>query len=505
MENKTTKKTGTNKEMVRNYSGTKKTSGKKSRRKKSRKKKFTWKHTLTLGVVFALFACLALVFYISVGNMYFLRGTKINGHDISGKTLNDAVDSLVKAYNEKEISILEDGQVVYSTTQAELGYKVDEAKLKEIIGQQMEEQKDKVFLQFFSSKTSEIEMPFIYEEEKISSEIVEANLTGERVESQNAEVVFDGENYIIQEEVYGNKIIEENLQALVKQQMEANLANSEDIQIALTSDMYYSPEIKAEDTQVITQMNAYNQYCHAEITYIFGDKKEVLDWETIQNWIVIDGESISLSEEAVGDYVDTLRRKYNTIYVNRTIKTTYGGSITLPSNDYGYRIDRAKEIEQLMKDVSSNTAVEREPIYSHKGYHRSGQDDVLGCYIEIDLTNQHIWLYKNYNLIVESDIVTGDPGYQETQTGAFPIAFKKSPSVLSGETWNTEVTYWMPFHDGQGLHDATWRSTFGGDIYLTDGSHGCVNLPYSVAEKIYNNIEAGYPIFLYKLDSGEEE
>ena len=77
-------------------------------------------------------------------------------------------------------------------------------------------------------------------------------------------------------------------------------------------------------------------------------------------------------------------------------------------------------------------------------------------------------------------------------------AIDRTVSVLEGDTWREEVTYWMPFHDGQGLHDAPWRSSFGGNIYQTNGSHGCVNLPYNVAQTIYENIEAGMAILLYK-------
>lgn len=56
----------------------------------------------------------------------------------------------------------------------------------------------------------------------------------------------------------------------------------------------------------------------------------------------------------------------------------------------------------------------------------------------------------------------------------------------------------MPFFEGEGLHDAPWKSSFGGDIYKTDGSHGCVNLPTDVAGTIYNNIQAGMAIVIYK-------
>jgi lipoprotein-anchoring transpeptidase ErfK/SrfK len=55
----------------------------------------------------------------------------------------------------------------------------------------------------------------------------------------------------------------------------------------------------------------------------------------------------------------------------------------------------------------------------------------------------------------------------------------------------------MPFNGGIGIHDATWRRKFGGDIYKRDGSHGCINCPLSLAKTIYENIDVGTPIICY--------
>ena len=91
-----------------------------------------------------------------------------------------------------------------------------------------------------------------------------------------------------------------------------------------------------------------------------------------------------------------------------------------------------------------------------------------------------------------------------TPAGIFQLVSKTSPKTLRGPKkadgsyeWESDVTYWMPFNGGIGLHDATWRSSFGGTIYKNSGSHGCVNLPFDVAKKIYNNIEVGTPIIVY--------
>ena len=55
----------------------------------------------------------------------------------------------------------------------------------------------------------------------------------------------------------------------------------------------------------------------------------------------------------------------------------------------------------------------------------------------------------------------------------------------------------MPFNGGIGLHDASWRSKFGGDIYVRDGSHGCINLPKNKAAELYNRIQKGCPVVVH--------
>ena len=124
----------------------------------------------------------------------------------------------------------------------------------------------------------------------------------------------------------------------------------------------------------------------------------------------------------------------------------------------------------------------------------------MASYVEVSIGAQHLWFYKDYQLLYETDVVTGCIAKNTpTQTGIFPIAYKESPATLipSNETNGTPVKYWMPFYDGQGLHDANWRSAFGGNIYQTSGSHGCVNMPYPAAEFIFNNADTGTPVVLY--------
>lgn len=122
----------------------------------------------------------------------------------------------------------------------------------------------------------------------------------------------------------------------------------------------------------------------------------------------------------------------------------------------------------------------------------------VGDYVEVDLKNQHVYAYIGGSLITDAPCVSGLAGTgRETPAGIYHIYYKQSPAVLKGEGYASPVSFWMPFNGGIGLHDATWRSSFGGNIYTYDGSHGCINLPYDAAKTIYENAYEGMTVICY--------
>ena len=127
----------------------------------------------------------------------------------------------------------------------------------------------------------------------------------------------------------------------------------------------------------------------------------------------------------------------------------------------------------------------------------------LGRYIEVNLTNQHLWVWQDHQVIFDSPITSGATGYgYGTVTGLFSIYYKTTNTHLVGYQYGYDydvpVKYWMPFYQGFGLHDAVWRNgIFGGQDYIWHGSHGCVNLPDATAEFIYNWSTIGTPVWVH--------
>ncbi len=245
-------------------------------------------------------------------------------------------------------------------------------------------------------------------------------------------------------------------------------------------------------------LNLLNKYIASKITYGGSTTSRVLDGSTFKDWITVgDDYSVTISSDKVTEYVDDVSMEYNTVGRNRTFKTTGGSEITVSGGNYGWVVNKKKEAAEIINNITGGEAVEREPVYSQKAA-AHGASDVANTYVEVSIGGQHMWYYKDGNLLVSSDVVTGNPNVGHgTPGGVYTVAYKARNVVLKGQGYESPVSYWMPFNGGIGLHDATWRGAFGGSIYRGGGSHGCVNLPFGVAQQLYGVISEGDPVVVY--------
>ncbi len=269
--------------------------------------------------------------------------------------------------------------------------------------------------------------------------------------------------------------------------------------------LYKLPKYYAKDQVVTDALAKANKYASGTITYDFDYTKETLDYNTSKDWVKISKDfKVTLDESKVGDYIEKLGSKYNTMGSSRPFTTAYGSKINVYGGDYGWKIYFDKEKAQLIKELKSGKDVEREPVYSYKARCRkSAKNDIGNSYVEVSISNQEVWLFVNGECKVNSSVVTGDPtkGHQ-TYTGVYALTYKQRHATLTGPnagggSYSSKVSFWMPFNGGQGLHDATWRPSFGGSIYRGNGSHGCVNCPYSTAAVLYKYVEEGFPVIVY--------
>ena len=237
------------------------------------------------------------------------------------------------------------------------------------------------------------------------------------------------------------------------------------------------------------------------VTYqLPNNQTEVLDGLTIATWVNgSQGLTVSVDAAKVADYVQGLRNKYDTPAGTQTWQSADGTTKSIKT-DYGWHIDQTKETEALIANIQSLQSVTREPVYASRAV-QTEMPQWGKTFVEIDLSSQHVYFYQDGNCVWDSKCVTGtatDPD-RATPTGVFALKYKQRDRVLRGRinpqtgkpSYESPVAYWMPFNGNIGLHDANWRSSFGGNIYLKSGSHGCINLPPKNAKTLYELITPG--------------
>lgn len=210
--------------------------------------------------------------------------------------------------------------------------------------------------------------------------------------------------------------------------------------------------------------------------------------------------------DGVKNYLQSVATKVNQNPVNRKIRVENGQSTEERAGKEGIQLDQetlAAGIGQAVTNkqaYSGEAPIKKVPFQTE--YNRVMTLD-YGRYIEINLSRQRLWVYQDKKVIYESPITSGATGAgYPTATGLFSIQAKQTNRNLNGYAigydYNVFVKYWMPFHGNYGLHDASWRSAFGGQDYYYGGSHGCVNLPNATAAFIFGWATVGTPVWVHK-------
>ena len=434
----------------------------------------------------------------------FLPGTIVDGMDVTGKTASEVEDAIMEQLKGYTLTINGREDFSESITGESVGlYAVFDDTLDKAIAAQKPMDWGKYR---FGKAVNEVNTDALlrYSDDMLNEAVEGLSCMDEENmrEPEDAKISdYDSAtgSYSIIKEDEGTELLEDKVKEAVAAAV-MSLAESVDLE---EQGCYVSPSITSEDEALKTACETMNKYVGARITYQFGDKSETLSGDEIHNWLTVNGTSVGINEGKATEYVKKLAGSYDTAYKAKSLKTSYGKTVSITGGSYGYKINQAKEAATLVSLIKNGEQTSREPEYSQKAASRSG-NDYGNTYVEINLTAQHLYFYVDGKLLVQSDFVSGNAAKGwSTPAGAYALTYKQRNATLKGQGYATPVSYWMPFNGGIGLHDANWRKTFGGTIYKTNGSHGCVNLPPAVAKTIYENISAGDPVLCYHLDGTE--
>ena len=446
-----------------------------------------------LGVVLAVYLGFAIFF-----SSHFYFHTTINGVDYSLQTVAKVEDTMTKEVGDYKLTLKEsDGDVdVIDGKEIDLSYKKGE-ELNTLLKNQ------NVFLwprSLWESFDIQAPVGVNYDETKLDNLLNALDCMQEENQVAPASAVpeFNGQKFVVKAEEIGSLLDVDAFKAKVAEYI-AGFQSTLDM---VVEDCYVKAAYFSDSPEVLAACKTMNEYLGASVTYTFGENTEVVDASVISQWLTTDENmNVTYNEEGVSQYVAGLAEKYDTYRKQRTFTSGSGNTVNVEGGDYGWKIDQAAEIAALETNISNKEVVTKEPVYKQTAASH-GAADWGDTYVEVDLTNQYMYLFVNGSVVTSSPIVTGKPSEgSATPQGVYSIRYCKRNAVLRGPKkadgnyeWESPVAFWMPFNGGIGLHDATWQSAFGGNRYLTHGSHGCVNLPYNIAETVFNNVSAGTPV-----------
>ncbi|MCF0149232.1 MAG: peptidoglycan binding domain-containing protein [Clostridium sp.] len=449
-----------------------------------------------LGKIFIFLCSITLLYLLS--SVFFINhffiNTKVNGVDLSLKNHNVANETFYNSINEYNIKIIgRDGRSA-TINGKDIGIVFNKKDIRSEI------KKQQISIMWGSALINKkeyfIEGLIEYDKVKLDSIIDSLDILTKNIENPvNVGFNYLDGIYVIEPEVYGNKIDKDKFKELL---IEAIYKGNREFNVN-EEGCYEEPLFTTVSEKTMETEELLNKYVSTKVTYLFGENKEVLDADTIKNWLSINENlDVVLDEKALSEYITSLCNKYNTIGITRNFKTSTGKTVEVKGGYYGWKINSTAEKKLLNEYIKLGANIEKEPIYSQEAVYRD-KDDVGNTYVEINISRQYMWFYKEGKVIAEGGVVTGDPrkGYS-TLTGTYMINYKQKNAVLRGPGYEANVNYWMPFNGNIGIHDASWRSSFGYNIYQSDGTHGCVNSPLSLAKKIFENIEAGTPVICYE-------
>ena len=444
-----------------------------------------------------------LIVYIGLAFYYrnaFVYGTWINSIYCTGKSIEEVNAELSGQFSYDGITVYDKEQNEYQIMAQDIDYQYDfEESLKQYLGRQ----NSWLWVDsLWKIRNEEIAPVISYDEDKLEAcfntlPFLEQGDTKER----EVAIIKTKQGYELVDERDGVLDIEKARLAVE----EAINNSSESVSLEET-DCYYDMELTEKMQEILHEWELIKDFQDCHIVYRMGDDLIPIDASVVCDWIMLDEDgnlayaddgTLQLREEAIPEFIARLAKEYDTVGSVRTFQTTGKGVITIEGGIYGNCLDQKAEIAYLTEAFAEKADEVHIPAYSQMGV-LQGKNDIGSTYIEIDMEEQMMYYYLDGVLQIETPVVTGNTSRRMgTPAGVNYVYAKQTNRILRGEGYASHVNFWMPVKGNIGIHDASWRSSYGGTIYQTNGSHGCINTPYDAMSQIYEMVEVGTPVVMY--------
>ena len=464
------------------------------------------KFVKTLFIITCVILVSLMVTYIGLAIYYhnaFAYGTWINNVYCTGRSIQEVNDDLARDFTYEGIIVYDKDGNSYEITAEQIDYQFDFVKALEIY---QKRQNPWMWFESLSHGESTELMPVISYDRQALEELFEKisvlSLESERSDEEHVlSIIRTTQGYELVNERTEVLSIEEARNAII------NAIEDAETEIFLADKgCYHDLPLTAQMQDTLKVWEQVKNFQQCDIVYQMGDEQIHVDASVVCDWIEIaddgsfvidDDGDLMLRENAIEEFVDALAEEYDTVGTSRQFRATRGELVTVEGGTYGNKIDRSAEVEYL-KDAFLNKRKEvHEPAYTQKAQ-AQGKDDIGSTYIEVDMGEQMMYYYVDGEQKIATPIVTGNTSRRMgTPSGVNYVYLKQTDRILRGEGYASHVDFWMPVKGNIGIHDAAWRSKFGGTIYQTNGSHGCINTPRDIMVQLYESAEVGTPVVMF--------
>ncbi len=434
------------------------------------------------------------------GTAHYPEGTTINGVSCSDLTVDQASAKLTKVWNGKTFEFTnKNGKVLGEIEDFGFTYNIT-SSLKKVMIQSILNPSVRNAIK--DDKNLTVKMTVAGTTKAFNKEVkglgfVSKNYT---VKTKNAYVDMSNTDFKIVKEVYGDNISMKRLKGKILNDIEDG-----DWKVVYKKSNYYElPTVKSTSSSLTKKQDFCNKYYTQKIKYNMHGTTVTITPGQLEKVIKVDDSgNVTTSRKAAYKLAHSLAYKYDTAYALRKFKTAGGSTIKVSGMGYGYLMDYKYEGKQLYNIIKSGKDTTRTPKYKRTPLFKNDKT-ITNNYVEIDISDQTLYLFKNGKKKLACSVVTGNVSKSHgTPEGVFYVQGMARNATLRGADYDgtqyeSPVSYWMPFDGGIGMHDASWRSSFGGTIYQTSGSHGCVNMPYYGAQKVYNTVSVGWPVVVHQ-------
>lgn len=461
--------------------------------------------------------------YLGLGYYYrssFSFGTWINGVYCTGLDVDEVNDKLSEGYRYDGLEVKsENGNSLFYINAEDIEFSYD---FKEALHIYLSANNEWLWISNLFVGKNRTLTPVVHINKNKLYDLLEAEPSIHNEKPAYVETLIDDNGNFI--------LIDNMMHRPITDKIEYSIENAilqSKTELIVGSEFYLDEEYTTEQLAVIDEFANISTNMSPDITYSFGDDIEHITKETLLSFLKRDengelvkndsyenGSGISeidnldensdvikqvyeWDDDLIDAWVDALCDKYDTLGATRTFTTTLGDTIQIGGGIYGNKIDRNAEKKYLKEALRGNACEYHEPIYTQKAI-KQGLDDIGDTYIEVNLTAQMLYYYEKGELIIETPVVSGNMLLgRDTPDGVNYVYYKQRNRTLHGTGYSSFVKYWIAVKGAIGIHDASWRDEYGGDIYLTDGSHGCINTPEDQVSKLYDLVEIGTPAVMF--------